>query len=195
MDIADIVLALGERYSRALANPEMVSRAIDEHKIGNSSDAAYVATLFEKRAGLTPVSPGNCDELRLGNPRLRTTYPDERRRALTKRMLDQADVLAKGLGPIMEAAIKFELAKVELTEERNRDRQFADAEHARRELGIYVEVVSVVDRLYNDYGVTRRHYPCATDEQVRDIAAILLRKPAHEVPVKKRRVCQEAADR
>lgn len=189
MDIAHIALALGEQYPEVFGGDGNVAdRIVADHQQSVQNGAAYVATLFEKRAGLKSVPPRNRDEFRLGDPRLRTTYPDERRRALTKRMLDQAKVLATGLGPVIEAAIKFELAKVELAEERLRDRHFTDAEEARKELGVYVEVVDLIDRLYNDYGVTRRHYPCLSDEQVRDVAAIILRQPAGSMPVKKRRV-------
>lgn len=184
MNVTEFALALVERHKDLLgANPDIVEGIAQRYaeEVGGTADVVYA--LFEDRAGFAST----VDELRasnrLGNPRLRTTYPNERRRALTARVLGWNDKLAEILPELLELAVKRELAQAELAEERSRDRDYADAEEARRELGVYVETVDTLDALYNDYQVTRRHYACVTDQQLRDIAAILRREPPHTIPV------------
>lgn len=188
MKITQFALALVERHSEQLGmEPELVEDIADTYAKEVGETTAMVASLFEKRAGFATDVNGLSDENRLGDPRLRTTYPDERRRALTKRMLCYGDELGDLLPRVLALALKRELAQDELAEERRRDRDYADAQQAREALGLYVEVIDTIDTLYNDYGVTRRHYPCLSDEDLRDIAAILLRQPADTLPVKRRR--------
>lgn len=188
MKILQFTLGLIERHKdRFGAKPELVDDIAARFKEEVGETTQLVEALFEQHAGFETHIRNGLGGDRLGDPRLRTTYPDERRRALTKRLLQYGDELAALLPKVVELAIKRELAQVEITEERRRDRDYADANHARAELGVYVEVVETINALYEDYGVTRRHYPCLSDEDVRDIAAIILRQPADTIPVKRRR--------
>lgn len=188
MKIVQLALGLIERHGDLCgAKPALIDDIAARYTADITETADLVKVLFEKRAGfathVAEVSAGN----RLGNPRLKTTYPDERRRALTARMLGYNDELAKVLPKLFELAVKRELAQVELAEERRRDRDYADAAEAREALGVYVEVIETIDILYNDYGVTRRHYACLSDEDHRNIAAIILRRPPSLIPVVRRR--------
>lgn len=195
MKIANFALALVERHADLFkVDPDLVDNIATryEEEIGRTAD--LVATLFKKRAGFATHIDGLCDDNRLRDPRLRTTNPNERRMALANRILRYNDALGELLPKVFELALKRELAQAELIEERSRDREFADAAEARRELGAYVEAIDTIDRLYNDYGVTRRHHSCLSPEQDRDIAAIIMRVPAHTIPVKRRRKREEARD-
>ncbi len=188
MKIIQFALGLIERHADRFGfRPELTDDIAARYAAEIDETTDMVATLFERRAGFATRVAGVCDENRLGDPRLRTTYPDERRRALTNRLLRYDDGLADLLPQVFELAIKRELAQVELSEERRRDREYRDADHLREELDLYVEVVDTIDALYHDYKVTRRHYACLSDEQHRDIAAIILRQPASAIPIKQRR--------
>ncbi len=188
MKIIQFALGLIERHADRFGfNPELTDDIAARYAAEIDETTDMVATLFERRAGFATHVAGVCDENRLGDPRLRTTYPDERRRALTNRLLRYDDGLADLLPKVFELAIKRELAQVELAEERRRDREYRDADHLREEIGLYIEVIDTINALYHDYKVTRRHYACLSDEQHRDIAAIILREPASSIPIKQRR--------
>jgi len=187
MKIIQFALGLIERHADRFGfNPELTDDIAARYAAEIDETTDMVATLFERRAGFATHVSGVCDENRLGDPRLRTTYPDERRRALSNRLLRYDDGLADLLPKVFELAIKRELAQVELAEERRRDREYRDANHLREEIGLYSEVIDTINALYHDYQVTRRHYACLSDEQHRDIAAIILREPASSIPIKSR---------
>lgn len=184
MKIIPFALGLIERHGDRFGFRLEVAEDIAARYAAEIDETAeMVEKLFERRAGFATDVSGVCAENRLGDPRLRTTYPDERRRALTNRLLRYNDGLADLLPQVFALATKIELAQVELAEERRRDREYRDADHLREELGLYVEVVDTINALYHDYQVTRRHYACLSDEQLRDIAAIILRQPASSIPV------------
>ncbi len=188
MKIIPFALGLIERHGDRFGfRPEVADDIAARYAAEIGETTEMVEKLFERRAGFATDVSGVCDENRLGDPRLSTTYPDERRRALTNRLLRYNDGLADLLPKVFGLAVKIELAQVELTEERRRDREYRDADHLREELDLYVEVVDTIDALYHDYKVTRRHYACLSDEQHRDIAAIILRQPASSIPIKQRR--------
>lgn len=195
MNVANLALALVERHADLFkVDPDLMENiaARYEEEVGSTAD--LIATLFKKRAGFATHIGGLCDDNRLRDPRLRTTNPSERRMALANRILRYNDVLGELLPQVFELALKRELAQAELIEERSRDREFADAAEARKELGAYVEAIDTIDRLYNDYGVTRRHHSCLSPEQDRDIAAIIMGIPAQTMPVKRRRTRKEKHD-
>ena len=188
MKVLKLALALFERHSDLMRiDPDLIEGVAARYESEVSETADLVGAMFEARAGFATHIDGLRDANRLRDPRLRTTYPNERHLALSKRILGYGDALSDLLPKVLELALKRALAQDELIEERARARDFADAAEAREELGIYVEAIDTVDRLYNDYTVTRRHHACLSDEQVRDIAAIMLRVPASTIPVKRRR--------
>lgn len=188
MKIVKLALALFERHSDLVKiDPDLIAGVAARYESEVSETTDLVGAMFEARAGFATHIDGLRDGNRLRDPRLRTTYPNERRFALAKRILGYNDALGELLPKVLELALKRELAQDELIEERTREREFSDAAEAREELGIFVEAIDTVDRLYRDYGVTRRHHACLSDEQVRDIAAIALRVPASTIPVKCRR--------
>ncbi len=187
MKIIPFALGLIERHGDRFGfSPDIADDIAARYAAEIDETTEMVEKLFERRASFATHVSSVCDENRLGDPRLRTTYPDERRRALTNRLLRYNDGLADLLPQVFELAVKIELAQVELAEERRRDREYRDADHLRAELGLYVEVIDTINTLYQDYKVTRRHYACLSDEQYRDIAAIILRQPASSIPIKAR---------
>lgn len=188
MKILNLALALFERHSDVLdVDPNLMEGVAARYEDEVSKTTKLVAAMFEARAGFATHIDGLKDDNRLRNPRLRTTFPSERRLALANRILGYNDELGDLLPKVLEFALKRELAQTELIEERARDREFADAREAREALGVYVEPIDTIDRLFNDYGVNRRHHACLSDEQMRDIAAIMLRVPAATMPIKKSR--------
>lgn len=187
MMLDDLMSVLSERFPLAFGSNVLGLRdQIARHKADVSGDAAYVASLFEARAGLIKRKKGSSPEQRLAHPRLRTTYPNQRKRALTKRMLHCADEIAEHLGPALDAVVRFELAKIELEQEDRRDGIFADAEELRDTVGIYDELLAAVQRLFEQYDVTRWHWQSLTDEQLRDLGAVLLRRDKETIPIKSR---------
>lgn len=187
MTFDELISALQKRFPLAFGQDVAELReTIKHHQADVQTDAAYVASLFEMRAGLREREHASSPQQRLANPRLRTTYPNERKRALTKRMLDNADEIAKHLGPAVDAITRLELAKIELELEDRRDRIFKDAEDIRKQVGIYDELIAAIQRLYEQYDVTRWHWQSLTDEQLRDIAAILWRREKEDLPIKTR---------
>lgn len=187
MKIIPFALGLIERHGDRFGfKPEVADDIAARYAAEIDETTEMVEKLFERRAGFATDVSGVCDENRLGDPRLRTTYPDERRRALTNRLLRYNDGLADLLPKVFELTVRVELAQVELAEERRRDREYRDADHLREELDLYAEVIDTINALYHDYQVTRRHYACLSDEQLRDIAAIILRQPASAIPIKPR---------
>lgn len=184
MNVIALALALIQRHADVSELPATLSEGVAERFEAEITETTnYAKALLERRAGFKNGLLGKCDPNRLRDPRLRTTAPHERSIALTKRAIDWRDDLAKLLPEVMALAMKIEFAEIELVEERRREAEVRDAQEAREMLGIYVEAIATIDRLYNDYGVTRRHHATISNEEYRDIAAIILRQPAHTIPV------------
>ena len=187
MNVIALALGLIQRHAAVSDMPAILSEGVTERfEVEVAETTEYAKALLERRAGFATALLGKCDPNRLRDPRLRTTAPHERSIALTKRAIDWRDELAKLLPDVMALTMKIEFAEIELIEERRREAEMRDAREARETLGIYVEAIDTIDRLYNDYGVTRRHHATISAEGYRDIAAIILRQPPDTIPVVER---------
>jgi hypothetical protein len=184
----------------ALAPRATHSVDIDFHKICKEcnlevrTDEARVRSLFEERAGFVPAGQSQNAEYRLAHPRLLTTLPGERMRALEARKLKYGDAVGALLPQLTAAIVKLALVDDELANERYRADQMRDAGRRREALGIYDQVVTAIDMLFNGYGATRWHWASLSDEQLRNMAAILLRMAPDDLEVLNRDAFGEVDD-
>lgn len=182
-DISELALGLAERYSKALGSESAaLQNAIDDYKRERDANCQYVLSLFEERAGLVPRTEGSSPEQRLNNPRLLTVYPAERKRALTVRALKDADTIAALMPQLVAATIRYEFAQREYQMELDREAAGHEAALTRLTNDLYPEVADKASQLFHVFDVNRWHWASLRPEEMRAIAAVLLRKPINSLP-------------
>ena len=181
--ITELALGLAARFPKALGpESEPFKQYVKNYRAEGVADCRSVLSLFEQRAGLVPRPKSASVEVRLNNPRLKAVYPAERKRALAAAALRYADTIASLIGPLSEAVAKYEFAQAEYHFERDREKAGDQAAIIRKESGLFAEVAVKADALHDVFGVTYWHWACLRPEEVRAIAAILLRRPVDELP-------------
>lgn len=139
-----------------------------------------IGHLKEQMAGFRPDPTGDDARRRLQNPRLRTTYVDERIRALTAATICMREDLSKKMQDVIKPALKLELAEAELAAALALRAELDLVRVAREATGLYPAVASAADYLFDQHRVTHWHWSNASPECLRAIAAILRRQPPAE---------------
>ncbi len=180
--ITDLMAGLAERYSEALGpESDKLRQYVKDHKVSTGDDGRYILGLFERRAGLLPRDDDGAEQ-RLNNPRLLTIYPMQRKRAFAASVLKHADTIVSLIGPLMQAVVGLELAKEEFEIERDREHALRKATALHKRSGLYPAVAAKVNVLFQRYKVDHWAWAAVRDEDLRVIAAILLRRPVDELP-------------
>ena len=115
---------------------------------------------------------------RLQNPRLRTTYLDDRVKALTVKSIEIREQLVGSLPALVEAAVKLELIEAELDTAKALRAEQKAAVSEREATGLFPAVARQADYLWDRYRVTHWHWTAAGQEQLEQIAEILLGRSA-----------------
>jgi hypothetical protein len=139
---------------------------------------AQIRRFKEIMADLHPDANGEDARRRLQNPRLRTTYLDDRMQALTVKSIEIREQLVRSLPALVEAAIKLELIEAELDAAKALRAEQRSAVSEREATGLFPAVARQAEYLWSRYRVKHWHWAAADQDQLKRIAEILLERSA-----------------
>ena len=155
---------------------DLVTRIIQELGDDVHDLVEHIGHLKEQMAGFRPDRTGDDARRRLQNPRLRTTYLDERIMALSSKSIDLRVQIAALLRPLIEPVLKLEVAEAELAVARARRSELQAKTDAKAATGLFPAVAVAADWLHEQYHVTHWHWGAAGPDELKLIAEILRRK-------------------
>jgi hypothetical protein len=139
---------------------------------------AQIRRFKETMADLHSDASGEDARRRLQNPRLRTTYLDDRMQALTVKSIEIREQLARSLPALVEAAVKLELIEAELDAAKSLRAEQQAAVSEREATGLFPAVARQAEYLWSRYRVKHWHWAAADQGQLKRIAEILLDRSA-----------------
>lgn len=136
----------------------------------------HIGHLKEQMAGFRRDPTGDDARRRLQNPRLRTTYVDERIKALTATTISLREELTKKMESVLKPALKLEMAEAELAAATALRAELDLVRIAKEATGLYPAVAVAADHLFERYRVTHWHWANASPDSLRAIAELLRRQ-------------------
>jgi hypothetical protein len=133
----------------------------------------HISDLMKRMAGLLPDHTGSDARRRLQNPRLRTTYVNERIKALTAKSIDLREELGEKMKEIIEPALKLELVEAELAAAVALRAELDAVRITKEATGLYPAVAAAADYLHQQFGVTHWHWANAGPDRMKLVAKVL----------------------
>ena len=154
---------------------DLVSRMARSLNVEVADVEAQIRRLKETKAGLHPDESSEDARRRLQNPRLRTTYLDDRIRALTAKSLEIREQLTGALPALVALAVKLELIEAERNAAIALRLEQQAAASARKATGLFPAVAKQAEFLWSQHRVEHWHWAVADLGQLKQIADILRR--------------------
>ncbi len=115
---------------------------------------------------------------RLEGLTLRSTYNNDRIKALAKTATELRAELAPLLKTVAIKRLLLDIAEGDLSEYRDAEARLQQERAVRHEIGIYAEPARLIDILYDEHGIDRGDFASLNSEDIARIAAIFKARSA-----------------